>query len=48
MMQSEQAQIWATSNVPDVKDTYDLSFGLYSYPEAYIQAEVDAAINRRQ
>jgi hypothetical protein len=47
MMATEEAQIWATTNVPDVESVYAKSNGVYSYKPSYIQSEIDAAIKRR-
>ncbi len=48
MMQTPEAQKWATTNVPDVQSIYATSKGAYSYPESYIQAEIDKALAARQ
>ncbi len=47
MMETDEAKAWATTNVPDTKSVYEKSNGVYSYSEEYIQAEIDAALQRR-
>ena len=47
MMATPEAQLWATTNVPDVESVYAKSNGVYSYKPSYIQSEIDAAIKRR-
>ena len=47
MMQTEEAQAWATTNVQDVTSVYNMAVSQYSYDEAFLDRELARAMSNR-